>query len=339
MMTRYAIFLSVLIAAWAPAVGWAALIGDAAEPLAVKDWIKGQPVEIKPGTNIYVVEIWKTTGAASRAAITNLNRLQARFKSNGLIVVGVSDEPSETITNFMQHEGSNIEYKVAADEHRRTSMAYMEPAGQLGVPYAFVVGTNGLLLWHGHVLRGLEETLEQIIAGKFDLERGKQLEVADRQMEQYLALARRGDARTRAAGRALLMGRTNDVELLCDMAFEITTAPAVHRRDLALAQVALDQAAKLAPTNSSRIAIYRALVLFEGGKRDQGLMLATQALASAESPVEKNAVQSIMSTMEARQAAFNALSSGTNHLNGAKSPAPGQSGTVTNKSDTAQAKP
>lgn len=339
MMTKYAIFLSILITALAPAAGRAALIGDPAEPLAVKDWIRGQPVEIKPGTNIFVVEIWKTSGAASRAAITNLNRLQERFRTNGVIVVGVSDEPSETITNFLQHEGSIIEYAVAADEHRRTSMAYMEPAGQMGVPYAFIVGTNGILLWHGHVLRGLEPALEEIIAGKLDIERGKQLERANRQMEQYLSLARRGDARTGAAGRALLAYRTNDFELLCDMAFEITTAPAMHRRDLALAERALDQAAKLVPTNSARIEIDRALVLFEGGKRDQGLMLATQALASAQSPAEQNAVQSLLATMQARQAAFKALSSRTNHLHDAQSPSPAQSGPGTNDAENAPARP
>ena len=324
--------LGVLLVGLAPNTSLGFFVGEPASPLVVKEWVKGGPVEVKPGTNIFVVEIWNTTGVASRAAITNLNRLQNHFKTNGVVVVGVSDEPVETIQDFMQHGGTNIEYAVAADLNRRTSMAYMEPAGQFAVPYAFVVGTNGNLLWHGHVLHGLDQAVAHIIAGVYDVDRGKKLDVAEHQMQQYLALARRSDARTRAAGMVLLAARTNDLDLLCQMAFEITTAPKIAKRDFALANVALNQAEKLAPTNSAQVMIYRSLWLFQGGKRDAGLLLATQAVACARSPEEKANVQSLLATMEARQAVIKDRQSQTNRLNEAEVPAPSPaSGTATNR--------
>jgi hypothetical protein len=99
----------------------------------------------------------------------------------------------------------------------------------------------------------------------------------------------------------LLAARTNDVTLLCDLAFQIATVPRLAKRDFVLAGEALDQAEKLAPTNSSRVMITRAIMLFESGKQDEGLARATQALASAQSPMEKNNVQSLIRTMEKRK--------------------------------------
>ena len=334
MVTKCAILLVILLAGLAPTTSLGGFIGEPAPPLVVKQWLKGGPVEFKPGTNIFVLEIWSTKGVASRAAIPNMNRLQNRFRTNGVVVVGICDEDAAVIKDFLQHDGTNIEYAVGADELRRTSMPYMEPAGQAGIPYAFIVGTNGNLLWHGHVLHGLDQAVSQIIAGKFDLERARKLDVANHQLEQYLALARHRDARLRAAGLVLLAARTNDMELLCDLAFQISTAPQLPRRDFALAGQALDEAEKLAPAHSARIMIYRAVWLFQSGKRDAGLLLGAQALAAASSPEEKANIQSLLGTMQAREAAIKEIQSKnqTNEPDGAHAPRP-VSGAVTNKAD------
>jgi triphosphoribosyl-dephospho-CoA synthetase len=120
-------------------------------------------------------------------------------------------------------------------------------------------------------------------------------------MGQYLILARQGSDRTELTGRTLLAARTNDVPLLCDLAFAIATFPKLATRDFALAGEAMDQAEKLAPTNTAQVMITRAILLFESGKRDEGLARATQALASAQSPMDKTNVQSVLRAMEKRK--------------------------------------
>jgi hypothetical protein len=301
MMMKHKFPIVVLMAVLAPNIGLGGLIGDPAPPLAVKEWIKGQPVTVKPGTNIFVVEIWDTSSLASRASITNLNDLQKRFKTNGVVVVGISDDPVETIKEFVQHGGTNIEYAVAADDQRQTALSYMTPVKQRGIPYTFVVGTNGNVLWHGSPFGGLNKVLEQITTGHYDAERAEKAEIAAHQMEQYLGLARRGDFRAKSSGAALLASRTNDVPLLCDMAYVIATVPRLPKRDFALAGEALDQAEKLESTNKASVEIIRAVWLFESGKHDAALTLATQALASAQSPMVKNNIQLLLRTMENRK--------------------------------------
>ena len=285
----------------APNIGLGSMIGEPAAPLVVKEWIKGQPVAIKPGTNIYVVEIWNTSNSASTNLIPTLNYIQEQFKTNGVVVVGVSDEPAEKLVEFVQHNGAKIDYAIAADDRRQTAESYMKPAGRRGFPYAFVVGTNGDLLWQGTPQRGLEEVLDQIIAGSYDVQRAKKMDLAWHQMDQYLTVARRGDERTQPAGRVLLAARTNDVMLLCDLAFQIATVPKLAKRDFVLAGDALDQADKLATTNMARVMITRAVVLFESGKQDEGLALAKQAIASAQSPADKIHFQTLFRTMEKRK--------------------------------------
>ena len=307
-MTKKMFLLVVLLAGFAPRAGLGGLIGKPAPPLVVQEWINGKPVEIKAGTNIFVVEIWRASSPAKLAIITNLNDIQMRFKTNGVVVVGISDEPVEKIKANIQHDGTNImniEFAIAADNRRKTSLEYMKPIGQTAIPCAFVVGTNGNLLWHGPPLRGLDEALGLITTGQYDAERAGKIEVATHQMEQYLNLVRRGDTRSRAAGNALLANRTNDVELLSDMAYRIVTAPKVYH-DYALAGRALDQAEKLATTtNMAPVMITRAVWLFESGKRDQGLNMATQAIASAQSPMDKTNALLCLHAMEIRSAAAN----------------------------------
>lgn len=338
MMKRYAYWFLALAAVVSPVKGLAGLIGDTAPPLVVQEWIKGQPVEIKPGTNIYVIEIWESSIPACRACITNLNDLQRRFKSNGVVVLGVSDEPLKQIREFVEHRyGTNIDYAIAADDRRKTALTYMMPIKQRGLPYAFVVGTNGILLWHGHPLAGLDRVLEEVAAGRYDPEPAIKNEIANRQMEQYLLLARRADRRLNSAGETLLAGRTNDVELLCDMAYQITTAPNLQKRDLALAGEALDQAEKLSAENPAPVMIVRAVWLFESGKQNEGMTLATQALARAQSPKEKVGIGMFLRTMEARLAAAKTNQSNTNQIKAVPAAEP-VSGVNTNQSSAIQGK-
>src|ERR1017187_9014075 len=321
-MMKHVFALASLLVGLAPSIGLAGLVGEPAPPLKVKEWIKGQPVTVKAGTNIYVVEIWNSSSVASRASITNLNRLQRRYKTNGVVAAGISDEPVGKIKKFvLQDGGTNIEYEIAADDRHQTALSYMTPDKLRGIPYVFVVGTNGIVLWRGHPFGGLNQALELIVAGQYDVERFRKNEIAAHQMEQYLGLSQRGDFRSKEAGELLLADRTNDVALLCDMAYQIATSPKLVKRNFALAGEALDRAEQLESTNPASVMIIRAVWLFASDRQEAGMSVATQALAAAQSPVAKADIQLLLHTMESRLT--KAKAANTNQVN-------------TNKIDAAQ---
>jgi hypothetical protein len=305
MIKKHGFLLAVLTACFAPVTGLGGLIGEPAAPLVVKEWIKGQPVEAKAGTNILVVEIFTTTSLSSWAVITNVNEVQRRFKDKGVVVVGVSDEPADEIKEFLAHEGAAIEYAIAADDGRQTARGYMAPLGQQGVPHAFVVGKDGKLLWHGHPLAGLEEALEEITAGRYNMEEAAKKDMARTQVEQYVMLARRNDPRAGPAGRRYLATWATDVGPLCDLAFGIATDRSIKKPDLPLATEALERAEKLAGTNSTHVAVTRAIFLFETGRTEEGLARAKEALAAAQGQKDKARAETCLSTMTGLLAAGN----------------------------------
>ena len=199
-MNKRAVSLGVVMAVLVPFLGWSGQVGSPAAPLTVKEWIKGNPVEVKAGTNIFVVEIFSTTSLASRASITNLNAIQKRYQDKGVVVVGISDEPAERIKEFLQREGAKIEYAIAADDQRPHLAELYDARAAAGNSVRVHRGQGRQAPLVRPSLHGLEEALDQIVAGSYDLERARKDDTARIQMGQYLAMATRGDPRTRACG-------------------------------------------------------------------------------------------------------------------------------------------
>lgn len=277
-------------------------LGDPAPPITVKEWIKGKPVNFKAGTNIYVL-VFCTLSRANDLAITNLSSLQKLDQDKGVIVVAISDDPPEQLKAFLQLNGAKMDFTIAADDIRKTTSNYQRVFNQLMLPRAYVVGKDGNVLWYGHPLRdGLDLVVNDITSGRFNLEQTKKEIVANEQMEQYLALARQDDPRTEKVGRIMLTLRTNDAQALCNLAFQIVTAPFIEKRDVALATAALDRAEQLSTTNTTDIAVERAMLLFQTGKEQEGLAKAKQAMVSAQSEEDKKEVKACIRAMEVRMA-------------------------------------
>jgi hypothetical protein len=304
MFNKHAVLLVGLMACLAPVSSFAEKLGDPARPLTVMEWIKGKPVQVKAGTNIYVL-VFCTLSRANDFALTNLSNLQTIYQDKGVVVVAISDEPAEQLKEFVQLKGPKIDFTVAADDNaRRTTVSYLKAFKQVALPRAFVVGKDGNVLWLGHpLIGGLGEVVDEITSGRFNLEQTQKRVVAAEQMEKYLALARQDDTNSVMAGRILLSIRTNDAASLCDLASQIATDPFIVKRDVALASAALDRAEQLGAMNITDIAVDRAILLFQTGKEEEGLARARQALASAQSPDAKDEAQICVRAMETRLAA------------------------------------
>lgn len=137
--------------------------GDPAAALEIKEWVKGSPVDVKDGKNVYVVEFWATWCPPCRRSIPHLTEIQKQFKDKGVVVVGVSDEKPETVKPFVKKMGDQMDYTVAVDDGRKTFKSYMQAYGQRGIPHAFIVGKDGKVVWHGHPMDGLDKALTRIV--------------------------------------------------------------------------------------------------------------------------------------------------------------------------------
>ena len=157
-------------------------VGDPAPELQQGLYVQGEPVaHLETGT-VYVVAFWATWCRPCREAIPHLNQLQEKYKDQGLVVIGqdVWEDAAgleEKVTQCVEKMGSNMTYRVALDRMETKtgtmSESWWRAAGCNRIPTAFVVNQAGQIAWIGHPLSGLDDVVEKVLAGTYDIEKVK----------------------------------------------------------------------------------------------------------------------------------------------------------------------
>ena len=180
----------------------AADLGDPAAPLVISEWTKGQPVDlaVAKGKQVVVVEFWATWCPPCRASIPHLTELQKKFKD--VRFVGVSDEDATVVKKFVAKMGEKMDYAVAVDKERKTSAGYMEAYGIGGIPHAFIVDLHGQVVWNGHPMDGLEQALQEVVSGKFDIAKVKQRAEATKKLQAFYEASGNGTDEAKLAEMA-----------------------------------------------------------------------------------------------------------------------------------------
>ena len=278
-------------------------LGDQAPALKVEKWVKGDPVKLADGKGekVYVVEFWATWCVPCRASIPHLTELQAKYKDKGVVFVGISvDEDKRRKTRdevgpFVEKMGDKMKYVVALDTtDGATSNAYMEPFGLEGIPASFVIDKQGRLVWYGHPM-SLDEPLEQILAGKYDLEAFKKEDAkrramaADRArtmelMRQYFQMvsAEEKGENADSVGTLLYLKIGKDADLLNMLSWEILTNPGIKHRDLELALRAGKAAYDACEGENAAIVDTYARALFDTGKIKEAVKYQRKAVELAK---------------------------------------------------------
>ena len=148
--------------------GHAVDLGDKAPALTADTWLNGNAVNPSraDGKTVYVVEFWATWCPPCKRSIPELNSLFEQYKDRNVIVIGVTSEPEDTVRPFVDKMG--MKYLIAIDTSRSFSDTYMD--GVQGIPHAFIVDTNGIIVWSGHPAAGLADALEEVVAGTYDMD-------------------------------------------------------------------------------------------------------------------------------------------------------------------------
>jgi hypothetical protein len=115
--------------------------------------------------------------------------MQKKFKD--VAFVGISDEDVPTVKKFVAKMGDKMDYTVAVDKDKKTGEAYMGAFGINSIPHAFIVDNAGRIVWHGHPMADLEKTLDEVVAGKFDLEKSKRRGDAQKKVAEFEEVAMR----------------------------------------------------------------------------------------------------------------------------------------------------
>jgi len=151
-------------------------IGSKAPELQIAKFVKGDSVQSFDKGQVYVVEFWATWCGPCIAAFPHLSEEQAKYgekvKFIGVNVWEGVDDQAERITkveNFVKDQGDRMSYTVAVENGSAMADTWMKPAGQNGIPAAFIVDATGHIAWVGHPMN-IDESLDAVVSGKFDRE-------------------------------------------------------------------------------------------------------------------------------------------------------------------------
>ncbi len=152
-------------------------VGSLAPLLKVNRFLKGEPVtEFEPG-KIYVVEFWATWCGPCIEAMPHVSELQSKYPDVTFIGINVLEDDDSAAEHFLKARGQDLEYRFARDDIPEGSnahdgamaMTWLAAAEVNGIPTAMVVDAQGRIANITHPM-ALEESLPQIISGKWDLD-------------------------------------------------------------------------------------------------------------------------------------------------------------------------
>jgi thiol-disulfide isomerase/thioredoxin len=131
-----------------------ALVGKAAPEVSAQDWLNSPPLALQAlRGKIVIVEFWATWCPPCRKSIPHLIELYKKFSGQGVVIMGLTDEPKAKVEPFAKDMG--MIYPVGCGS--KSSGAY----GVTGIPHAAIVDTAGNVVWEGHPMQpDFESTLE-----------------------------------------------------------------------------------------------------------------------------------------------------------------------------------
>ena len=143
--------------------------GDPAPALSPAKWLKGEAVTSLEKGKIYVVEFWATWCGPCRESIPHLTELQKKYKDVIFIGQSVWEQDQTKVEPFVKEMGDKMNYRVAQDDAEQGKMAaaWMQAAGQDGIPTAFIIDKDTKIAWIGHPME-MGTVLGEIVSGSFD---------------------------------------------------------------------------------------------------------------------------------------------------------------------------
>jgi thiol-disulfide isomerase/thioredoxin len=277
-----------------------ASVGDPAPPVTIERWVKGAPVRIGRGTNLFVVEFWATWCGPCKRSIPHLTALQKKYADKGVVFIGISDEPLTDVIPFVASQGDNMAYRVGVDTSRRTYNSWMTAYGENGIPHAFIVNTNGIVVWHNFPNERLDSALDDLIAGRFDIQHEKKRESGMRLIQQYTGLVSRSDAAVKAAplGDKILSDYAVTWLIPYYLAEAILTDTAVRSRDVALALRATTRAVEMTRHESCDALAMHARALYANGKKPEAVETQKQAIALCNDPEDRAELEKFLALFQ-----------------------------------------
>lgn len=123
-------------------------VGKPAPRLEAAEWIQGKiggSDQLKGKT--IILEFWATWCAPCIAAIPHLNELAEEFAADSMLFISISNEKREDVERFLRRK--TMKSSVAIDRVVNNEGVTLAAYGVRYIPRTFLIGSDGLVKWHG----------------------------------------------------------------------------------------------------------------------------------------------------------------------------------------------
>jgi thiol-disulfide isomerase/thioredoxin len=160
-LRRFATACALVVLALGVVVLAEGLVGKEPPEIKAEGWFNAEkgPTLADLKGKVVVVEFWATWCPPCRKSIPHLIGLHEKYAKKGVTIVGLSNEPKDTVEPFVQAQKMN--YIVGWGS--KSAGDY----GVRGIPTAFVIGRDGKVAWQGHPMDDeFEKAIANAIADK-----------------------------------------------------------------------------------------------------------------------------------------------------------------------------
>jgi peroxiredoxin len=282
--------------------GVALELGETSPAIKTGQWIHEGPIDLEKarGSNVLVVDFWATTRTACRYTIPFISELRKKFMDRGVVMIGISSEPPESVNKFLRTLDAPPGYAMAIDAGHQTSDAFLKGVGWEELPHTFVIDPEGKLVWHGSSTVALEKILDQLLAGKLEIEAARRTLAAEKQIKEYFTLANKSITSPRMAELAdsIVANAAGYPLILNEFAWKILTDRLVRNRDYALALRASKVAYDVSEGRELPILDTYARSLFQAGKRAEAIEMEKKAIAACTDNRYRPELESVLMKFE-----------------------------------------
>jgi len=147
-------------------------VGEQAPELAVSEWLQGDPVKISEGigSRTRLLVFWRTFCEGMGEQLSRLDALAKERKDKAFDVIALTTEPVDIVKPYLVDH--KVEFRVGLDQFHAVQDCYARKDDK-EMPVAWLIDKQGVVVWKGG-LWGCQDIVDQVLSGKFDLEKSKQ---------------------------------------------------------------------------------------------------------------------------------------------------------------------
>jgi len=153
------VLVFLIIGFTCPAAGPPNLLGRQMPQLTVKDWLSKEQLELRDlEDRIYVVEFWATWCPPCILTMPHMNQLAKKYRPNEVLFISVSvDYGREQPKTFIDRNNfDNLFVVMDGGMAEKLTVTW--------IPMAYIVGTDGKILWQGiPSSQAFEYALEKVV--------------------------------------------------------------------------------------------------------------------------------------------------------------------------------